>query len=309
MNPARLPPPVRAGARVGVAALSGPVPRPRLERGLAELARLGFEPVPARNLAARDDLFAGSDALRLEALHELADDDRLEAIFFARGGHGLLRLLPELDWPRLGRKPRAWIGYSDLTPFLLGVVERLELVAFHGPMVAADLARGLEPEERVSLLAALAGELPAVLAADGAHGVAAGPTEPVEGVLLGGCLSLLCATLGTPWSAHLDGALLAVEDTGEPSYRIDRMLTHLGLSGSLTGVRGAALGRLRGSDETEATASSAVARTARVLPGVPVVDGFGFGHEAPNRTLPLGAQARLDPVSRTLAVGLGARAR
>jgi muramoyltetrapeptide carboxypeptidase len=296
---ARLPPPVRPGDRVGVAALSGPVDPVRLERGLAELARLGFAPVPARNLAAREDLFAGADDLRLEALHELADDDSLAAIFFARGGHGALRLLPELDWPRLGRRPRAWIGYSDVTPFLLGLVDRLDLVAFHGPMVAVDLARGLEPAETASLLGALAGDLPAVLPAEGP---AAGRAEIVEGRLVGGCLSLLAATLGTSWRPLLDGAIVALEDVGEPAYRIDRMLTHLRLSGSLAAVRGAVLGRLSAVDET--AGSSVPERVARVVDGAPVVGGFEFGHDGPNRTLPLGAGARLDPASRTLAVGL-----
>lgn len=300
----RLPPPVRTGDRVGVAALSGPVDPVRLERGLAELARLGFEPVPARNLGARDDLFAGPDALRLEALHELADDDSLAAIFFARGGHGVARLLPEIDWARLGRRPRAWIGFSDLTPLLLGIVERLELVTFHGPMVAADLARGLTPEERASLLGALAGEFPAVLVA--ARNGEAGSSEAVEGRLLGGCLSMLCATLGTPWRPLLDDSILALEDVAEPLFRIDRMLTHLHLSGSLAGVRGVAVGRLRGSDETEEVHSSVPVRVARVTGSAPVVAGFDFGHQAPNRVLPLGARARLDPASRSLAVGLDA---
>ena len=150
----------------------------------------------ADNLAARrHGLFAGSDAERLAAFHRLAADPDLPAIFFARGGHGLLRILPgtRLGPPR--RHPRAYVGYSDLTPFLLEVVRRLGLVAFHGPLVAGDLARGLSPEEEESLLGALAGRYPVE------HAVRAPLLRPGgrrRGPLLGGCLSLLAATLGTP---------------------------------------------------------------------------------------------------------------
>jgi len=305
---ARLPPPVVAGDRVGVAALGGPVRPERLEAGIAALRTLGFEPVPGRNLASRHDLFAGSDDERLGALYELADDASLRAIFFARGGHGALRLLPRLDWDRIGRFPRAWIGYSDLTPFLLGVVQRIGLVAFHGPMVAADLARGLMAEERDSLLTTLAGELPAVHAASDAL-LSSGTPARCEGVLLGGCLSLLCATLGTPWAPDLNGAILLLEDVGEPTYRLDRMLTHLHLSGSLTGVRGVVLGDLRGTEEAKDEPSTLPGRVAAVAAGVPVLAGLECGHVAPNRTFPLGLLASIDAGCRTLTVGAESSAR
>jgi muramoyltetrapeptide carboxypeptidase len=216
-----LPPPVRPGDRVGVAALSGPAETARLERGLAALADLGFEPVSAVNVADRHGLFAGEDAARLDAFHALAGDATIRAIFFVRGGHGLLRLLPLIDWDLLARHPRAYVGYSDLTPFLLQVVQRLGLVAFHGPMVAADLARGLEDDERESLLAALAGEYPVELPVEMEEVERSRPAA--VGPLVGGCLSLLTALLGTPYAARLDGSLLFLEDVGEPLYRLDRM--------------------------------------------------------------------------------------
>jgi muramoyltetrapeptide carboxypeptidase len=305
---ARLPPPVVPGDRIGVAALGGPVRPERLEAGIAALRALGFEPVLASNLGSRHDLFAGGDAERLGALYELADDASLRAIFFARGGHGALRLLPSFDWDRIGRNPRAWVGYSDLTPFLLGIVQRVGLVAFHGPMVAADLARGLTPDERDSLLATLAGEFPAVFAASDAL-LAADAPERCEGVLLGGCLSLLCATLGTPWAPDLSGAILLLEDVAEPTYRLDRMLTHLYLSGSLTGVRGVVLGDFRGTEEAKDEPSTLPGRVAAVAAGVPVLAGLECGHVAPNRTLPLGLVASIDAGNRTLTVGAESSAR
>jgi muramoyltetrapeptide carboxypeptidase len=297
---AELPPPVTPGDRVGVAALSGPVDPERLERGLAELAGLGFEPVPARNLGARQGLFAGGDRERLDAFHELAAEPSIAAVFFARGGHGALRLLPGIDWELLARRPRAYVGYSDLTPFLLQVVERLGLASFHGPMVAAELARGLAAEERESLLDALAGVPASELAAEGAE--AGDDTTSAEGPLLGGCLSLLAAVQGTPYAPDLDGAILFWEDVDEPLYRIDRMLTHLGLSGSLRAIRGAVIGRVRGVDEQEGAPSDAPRRMRDHAPHVPLLWGVSSGHLAPNLTLPLGRRARIETAAARMIV-------
>lgn len=300
---AHLPPPLAPGARVGVAALSGPVDPERLAAGLRAVAGLGFEPVEAANLRSCRDLFAGDDAERLDAFHELAADPDLDAVFFARGGHGVLRVLPEIDWNLLGRRPRAYVGYSDLTPLLLQVVERLGLVAFHGPMVAADLARGLEDGERRSLVDALAGRFPRTLA------VEPGVGPPCEGPLLGGCLSLLNDTLGTPWACDLRGALAFVEETDEPLYRFDRMLTHLRLSDSLAGIRGMVSGHLNGVDGAAEAERHGTPRCRGLLRdlarsvGASYAWGLDAGHSRPNLTLPLGMWARLEPERGRLVLG------
>jgi muramoyltetrapeptide carboxypeptidase len=305
---ARLPPPAGPGDRVGVAALSGPVDPQRLEQGLAALRGLGFVPVLADNAVSRAGLFAGGDAQRLAAFHRLAADADLPAIFFTRGGHGLLRLLPGIDWELLRRRPRVYLGYSDLTPLLLAIVRRLGLVAFHGPLVAGELARGLTAAERESLLGALAGRYPVEVPLGGwlREGAAAGP-------LLGGCLSLLTATLGTAWFPELRGALLFVEDVNEPAYRLDRMLTHLALSGNLESIGGMIFGHLDASAASESPAGEAsrapsmeLQRPSPPLPslhalladnlrgfGWPLAWGLDAGHRSPNLTLPLGLPARL----------------
>ena len=289
-----LPPPVRPGDRVGIAALSGPVDPVRLAAGIVELSGLGFVPVLARNLAARAGLFAGDDPERAAAFHELADDPSLTAIFFARGGHGLLRVLPLLDWRRLAAIPRAYVGYSDLTPFLLNVVERLGWVAFHGPMVAAEMARGLTAEENASLLTALAGEIERELPL----GRVSPAGREARGVLLGGCLSLVSGVAGTAFATRMDDAILFLEDIAEPLYRIDRMLTQLYLSGSLPNIRAMVLGAsiLSSLDE------EAVALVRDRAGEVTVAFGLAAGHTTPNLTLPLGATARIDAAGALLVI-------
>ncbi len=297
----KLPPPLVPGDRVGVAALSGPVDGERLDAGLAELAELGYEPVEAANLRRREGLFAGADDERLRAFHDLAADDSLRAILFARGGWGLLRVLPRIDWRLLARLPRAYVGYSDLTPFLLQVVARLGLVAFHGPMVAADFARGLTAAERASFRSTLGGEL-----GGGFDIVAPGGQDVAEGPLLGGCLSLLVATLGTPFAPDLERAILFVEEVGEPHYRFDRMLTHLRLSGSLAGLRGMVAGHVLGAHgQRDGGSSETTRRQLEELAAEfswPLAWGLAAGHAGPNLTLPLGLRVRLEPAAGRLRV-------
>jgi muramoyltetrapeptide carboxypeptidase len=272
-----------------VAALSGPVDAEELAGGVQALRELGFEPLLAENLSRRAGLFAGEDDERLGGFHRLVADESVGAIFFARGGHGILRLLPHIDWDLVARRPRAYIGYSDLTPLLYQVVRRVGVAAFHGPMVAVDFARGLEPVEVRFLLESLAGHPPPVAALEGWG-------ERAEGPLLGGCLSLLTATLGTPFSCDPGTGVLFWEDVGEPLYRLDRMLTQLRLSGSLSAIKGMIVGCLEpvDPDPEEGTLPDLLRQITAEL-RCSVIYGVPSGHCQPNLTLPLGVRVRLNP--------------
>lgn len=266
------------GARVGVAALSGVVDPERLERGLATLRELEFEPVVGANLECQQHSMAGSDDERLAAFHELLADDSLAAIWFARGGYGLTRILPRIDFDLLARVPRWFIGYSDLTPLLLEIDRRTGWITLHAPMVAADLAEGLDDDERAALLAALAGE-PVALPGRRSSG-----ELPVEGAVRGGCLSMLAAAAGTPYQPRLS-EILFLEDVDEPRYRLDRMLTQLEHAGMLDPVRAIAVGCAPPEDEVWAGLLDER--------GLPYVVGLPAGHARPNHVVPLGMAARL----------------
>ena len=203
----------------------------------------------------------------------------------------------------LARRPRAYVGYSDLTPFLLQVIARLGIAAFHGPMVAADFARGLTDEELASFEAALGGALPLELPI-----CAEEAADAVEGPLLGGCLSMLASTLGTPYAPDLEGAILFLEDLDEPLYRFDRLLTHLKLSGSLARLKGVVAGHLEGfgcAPPPEASTETLLGQLRAEAKGFPWTLGWGLpaGHSRPNLTLPLGLWARLDPSPGRLTIG------
>lgn len=270
---------VRPGARVGVAALSGVVNPARLAKGIAALREMGFEPVEGSNLDSREYGMAGSDQQRLHAFHELLADDSLSAIWFARGGYGLTRVLPHIDFELLAATPRLFIGYSDLTPLLLEIERRTGWMSLHGPMVAAELADGLDDEEREVLLAALGGDSFPPL-----PGRISSGQLPIGGVVRGGCLSMLAAAIGTPYAPNLS-SILFLEDHSEPRYRLDRMLTQLQHAGLLEPVRAIAVGCAPTEDELWAGLLEER--------GLPYVVGLPAGHLRPNHVIPLGAQAQL----------------
>ena len=292
---------LRPGARIHIAAPSGPVPADRLESGLRALQpqrqRCGVEGEIslAHNLPVRAGYFAGDDRSRLAALQAALADPELDAIVCARGGYGLTRLIGSLDPTRTIAAPKLLVGFSDVTALLAWAFVSAGLLSVHGP-VLTQLAT-LAPEDRERLALMLTGEDPGALVADQGVVLRGGC---VEGPLIVGNLEVLRSLIGTRFMPPLAGCVLALEEVGERPYRVDRMLTHLLTSGALRGLRGVAVGQLHACDEPvtgnpdSPTAEAVVLERLAVL-GVPVVTGFPFGH-APERNaaLPFGARVRLD---------------
>ncbi len=233
---------------------------------------------------------AGDDEARAGALDAALRDERVEAIFCARGGYGSSRLLGRLDGEALRRRRPLLVGFSDVTALHCWAA-RLGVPSVHGPVVS-QLAR-LPEEDRAALFALLEGEAPALSGLEClVPGTASGP-------LLGGNLTLLAHLCGTPQQPDLHGRLLLLEEVGEAPYRIDRLLTQLELAGVLDGVAGVVVGELTGCDaaaERHLPAHDARAVVACRLGalGVPTVLGAPVGHGARNVALPLGVPAHLD---------------
>lgn len=277
---------------MGVCAPSGPADAERVRRGVAELESLGFRVRVPEDILARSRFTAGSVERRAAELTALFGDDDVAGIFCARGGAGAGQLLPMLDAGQLGRNPKVFVGYSDVT-FLHLLLNREGLVTFHGPMVARELADGRY--DRDSLLVAVGGSSFASRPEDELLALRAGEAE---GVLRGGCLAILAAATGTPWALRPEaaGTILFLEDVDEPPYRIDRMLWQLRRSGAFEGVRGVVFGDMRGCSppQREDWALEDVLLEALAGLDVPVALGLSSGHAAgPNVTLPLGVRARL----------------
>ncbi len=286
-----LPARLRPGARIGVAAISGPVDARRLAAGVHSLEARGYEAVLADNVGQLDRFLAGPDRARAAAFRKLLGDPSIDAIFFARGGYGASRILPFLDPAEIVANPKIHMAGSDVTALLAYIGKVAGLTTFYGPMVAVEMASG-EPLdwERV-----LTGETPPEHRFGHADALAPGSGE---GPLTGGCLSLLASLVGTPEAVCGHGAILFWEDTGEPVYRLDRLLTQLERSGTLNGLRGMVIGSVVPEREQSAETVLDYLRSRFRDAPFPVVTGFPSGHLAAPRTLPLGVRVRLEAGER-----------
>lgn len=290
----RRPRALQRGDRIAVVAPASPFARESFDAGLEEIRALGFEPAFEEGVFDRTSYVAGPAASRAAAFRRAWNDPSIAALIAVRGGYGSVQLLPLLDPADFAGPPRAFIGYSDTTSLLTWLNQACGVVAFHGPMLEGRLALGEAGYDRDTFRRCLcraepAGEIthPRL---ETLHGGEA------AGILCGGTLTNLAASLGTPYAFDPPpGCVLFLEDVAERPYRLDRMLTQLRLAGILGRASAIVFGEMPRCDETGGT-PSARAVAAEILDGFPgpVVYGLPSGHTTgPSLTLPLGVRARV----------------
>ncbi len=289
VKPRRLVP----GDRVGIVAPASPFDHETFNRGIGEVERLGLRPVLTDGVFARRGYLAGDAKSRAAALTTVWRDHSLAAVMGARGGYGSAQLLSHLDQADPSRHRQAFIGHSDLTALLVFLTTHCGLVCFHGPLVV-NFAEGAAAYDRDSFVRCLMREGPVgELTGDGVVPVRVGEAE---GPLLGGTLTQLVASLGTPYAfSPPNGYVLLLEDVGERPYRLDRMLTQLVSSGLLARAVAVVCGECPGCDEPDGgpTARGVMADVLEAFPG-PILFGFPSGHTTgPALTVPLGTVCRV----------------
>ncbi len=288
-QPERLrPAALRPGDTIGIIAPAGPIQPDALEAGCAWLLRKGFQPFYLPSVLDRDLFFAGSPARRLDEFYQMFARPEVKAIICARGGYGCNYLLPGIDLDLVRANPKILCGCSDITTLLTYLCDAAGLVTFHGPMLNTDV-RPDGIDEKSWQSAMTSGEaFQMEFSSDEVQTLAEGSAE---GMLYGGCLSLLCASLGTPYEIETRGTVLFLEDLAEPAFRIDRMLMQLMLAGKFEDVRGVIFGEMlncaaRG--PVDYTLQQVVQRVLGEL-GVPIAYGLKSGHVSRgNITLPFG---------------------
>jgi muramoyltetrapeptide carboxypeptidase len=234
-------PAIRRGAKVTVLSPAS-YPQPdRLAKGVEALSHLGFLPwVGHHALSKAHHYFAGTTQARLEDLHAAFLDPAAGAIFCSRGGYGCNYLLSSLDLGLVREHPKPFLAHSDMTCLQTWLLDRLGLISFHGPMVAGDFSQP-EGVDEPSLLAALGGERWFIGESSGLRVLQPGRAS---GILYGGCLTLLAASLGTPYAPQTEGKLLFLEDRDVKPYQLDRLLRQLILAGKFEGVTGIIFGEM-----------------------------------------------------------------
>jgi muramoyltetrapeptide carboxypeptidase len=284
---------VTKGARVAVIAPASNAKPERIEQGLAALRTRGFDAVPGKHALGKvAPYFSGAADERLADLHAAFANPEIKAIFATRGGYGSNYLLEDLDLDIVRANPKPFFAYSDLTTVQTWLLDKTRLTAFHGPMVAADFFREGGVHE-ASFQAALSGGLVEAGLAEGLRILKPGHAE---GVVYGGCLSILTASLGTRFAPQTEGKLLFLEDVGAKPYQVDRMLRQMVLAGKFDGVTGFVFGEMLECASAGTSPDLLEQVILRVLDWFdgPIAIGLRSGHVSRgNVTLPMGIRAEM----------------
>jgi len=303
---------LRAGATVGLVTPASNVPENEDLLAAMDLVRsLGFEAKPAPNLRRRKQYLAGSDQQRADDLNGMFADDKVDAIFCVRGGYGSGRLLRDLDYQTIAHNPKILMGYSDITAILNAIHVKTGMVTYHGPIAGDNFSSyTYEQFQRIMMEPRQVTRIAEPPAFEQQPGVVERenrltPIVPgrAEGKLIGGNLSLLVTLLGTPYEPDFDGAILFMEDVAEPPYSVDRMLTHLWLTGHLERTAGIVFGKFTDDSYDSNTLSMEQVLRERCEPlGIPTLRGAMIGHIEDQTVVPIGVHARLDVDDGTLTL-------
>ena len=287
------PPALLPGDTVGIVAPASNIDPRALAAGCAALRKLGYVPYYLDSIFERDLFFAGSVARRVGELEHMFANPEVRAIVCARGGYGTNHLLPHLDLRVLLANPKPFIGYSDITTLLTWLTDH-GLVTFHGPMVTKDFA--LENGVDLTSWAAILSSASAYERDFSANEVEPLVKGEAEGILYGGCLSMLAASLGTPYEIHTEGTILFLEDINAKPFQVDRMLMQLKLAGKFADVRGVIFGEMLDCSQPSGQDYTLQEIILRLLSDlrIPIAYGFSAGHvRCANRLLPFGVRGRL----------------
>lgn len=275
---------------------------------LQNIEKLGFRPKISKYSLARNGFLAGNDRERLEDLHWAFADKEVKAVWCVRGGYGVTRILPLVDFKLIENNPKILIGYSDITALHTAIHQNTGLITFHGPVAASgytDYAKnhvlGVVSNPSVNYKIEISPQ-------NAANKSSVYKTETITpgravGELIGGNLSLLAAMAGTPFALKdTKGKILFIEDVGEAPYRIDRMLTQLLQTVDMKRLSGIALGIFKGCEAKDDKSQSLIEVLKDRLGnlGIPVIYGLSFGHIRDQCTLPVGVKAELDAEKATI---------
>ncbi len=274
-----------------------------------QLETIGFKVKLGQHVYDRHGYLAGKDADRAADINGFFADDGVAGIVCYTGGWGSPRILPLLDYALIARKPKVFIGYSDITALLVGITQKTGLVTFHGPVGGSVFdPYTLENFKRVLMTAEPAGVLQSPPRApndlvERANRILRIAPGRASGPLVGGNLTMIASTMGTPWEIETDGRILFLEDVREELYRVDRMLTQLALGDKLKRLAGVVFGRCTNCDFKGPTFSLEELLSERFgALGVPAISGLSFGHIDQKLVLPLGIAATVDGGAGTLSL-------
>jgi muramoyltetrapeptide carboxypeptidase len=294
---------LRRGDAIGVVVPAGPLDRERIDRALARLAERGFRTKTYGDIYRTDGYLAGNDATRARELMDAFADPETTAVWCARGGYGVARIIDKIDFEEMVRRnPKVFVGFSDISILHIAIVQQTGLCTFHAPNLQDgfgeidDMLPSTESAlwHAVMARAALENDTPYILQNEGLQSLSPGIAS---GRLTGGNLAVICGLMGTPYEIETRGRVLFLEDIDERPYRIDRYLAQLSLAGKLQSATAVMLGDFtfgeRKPEETDGRIADLFAHYLGGL-GIPVLLGIPSGHIRENLALPINALVEID---------------
>lgn len=295
---------LKFGDTIGLVAPSSPIAKEKMEQGIKKLTDMGFQIVISETAYLSYGYLAGEDELRAAELNHMFHNEDLDGIICLRGGYGAPRILNLLDYEMIKNNPKVFIGYSDITALHTVFNQRSELVTFHGPMVASDISGVFSEFSKESLLNAVFNEEFNPSMANESKEITTINPGVAKGPIIGGNLSLLTSTIGTPYEIDTKGKILLIEEIEEPTFKIDRMITQLILSNKMKDAAGIILGDFNNcfpDEEGEFTVEELIDNLIKPL-NKPTIANLQAGHCEPVITLPLGVNTKLDATKGEITI-------
>lgn len=301
---------LKTGDTVGVVAPSSPTGKANVELAKVQLEKLGFKVKLAPSCFATHGYLAGNDQLRADDINNMFKDKEIDGIICLRGGYGAPKILDKVDFELIKANPKVFVGYSDITALHMAMNQISNLVTFHGPMGSSDIAGGLDDFSKKELLRAIMDVKPmAEISNPIGKDIKCLVGGKAKGVIVGGNLSLVSATMGTPYEIDTKGKILFLEEIGEEPYKVDRMLTQLALAGKLSDAAGIILGDWNNCEPEKHDESLSLMEVFEeiIVPyGKPTIFDLKAGHCTSKVTLPFGVRALLDADEGKLIIEEGA---
>lgn len=292
---------IKFGKTIGIISPAGCDDEEIINKKISDFKNLGFNVKVGKHVFDKYGYLAGEDKERASDLMNMFLDDEVDAIVCFRGGYGSARILPYLNLDIIKRHPKIFCGYSDITLILNYLYKKLGLVTFHGPMIKSDFSDFITRDNFFNAIMDRSCNYKIDL--NSFDSVQLHSTKNISGKLVGGNLSIICSSLGTPFEIETNNKILFLEDVNEKIYSIDRMLTQLDLAGKLKCCKGFILGNFTPNEtdmkEHNFTLNELIAQ--KILPlKKPTIINFPFGHEYPNITLPVGGSVKIDFETRLI---------
>ncbi|SDX76105.1 muramoyltetrapeptide carboxypeptidase [Acetomicrobium thermoterrenum DSM 13490] len=290
---------------LGMLAPASPTNEEDLKKAEIAIKELGFKVIVGESCYARRGYLSGDDHLRASDVNKMFVNEDIDGIICLRGGYGSMRILDMLDFDIIKDNPKPFIGYSDITALLVTFFQRAKMPTFHGPM-GIDFAKGLDEFTKNSFISAVCGSTEnMILSNPEGRPLRALSQGEAEGEIVGGNLSIVAATLGTPYEIDTRGKLLLLEDIDEKPYKVDKMLLQMRLAGKLEEAAGFILGDFRNCEETDASKSLNLEEVFAdyIIPlRKPTIANFSAGHCDSKITVPIGLKAHLDATNCKICI-------